>query len=292
MELKQLRYFKAIAEELHFQRAARKVNITQPALSHQIKTLEGELGLVLLQRDRKSVALSEAGKVFLDHVNKILNHLDRAIEETKETAGLEKQTLKIGTRFFINLQIITDSIIATKTKYPYIEIEQIDMPTNEVPDAVKEGLIDIGFTPSTIDHSALILKKVVEGYFSVVIHKDHELAQQDQIPVTSLKDQPLIFFHKALNPKLYKQCVGYFENAGFSPTIVMETNQVQTGLHMAADRKGFFFLANYVATDLPDALIVKKISGFDNYIDIKAVWHEDNKSQALNAYLQELRKLQ
>lgn len=291
MELKQLRYFKAVAEELHFQRAARKVNITQPALSHQMKTLEEELGVVLLERDRRSVALSEAGKVLLAHVNEVLHRLDRAVDEVKNAAGVEKQTLKIGTRFFINLKIIIDSIIATKALYPHIDIEQIDMPTNEVPDAVKEGTIDIGFTPAAIDHPALIVKKVIEGYFAVILAKGHALAHLDDVPITELKDQPLIFFDKALNPKLYKQCVGYFEDAGFNPKIVMETNQVQTGLRMAAEGQGLFFLANYVATDLPDDLTVKKITGFDNYIDIKAVWHEGNTSKALKVYLAELRKL-
>lgn len=291
MELRQFRYFKAVAEELHFQRAARKVNITQPSLSHQIKKLEDELGVTLLERDRKSVQLTPAGTVFLNHCDIVLKAVKQAVEQTKEAAGQEKLTLKMGTRFFINLPIFSNSVMAVRRVDPNITIEQIDMPTNEVEAAVKEGEIDIGFAPPTITHPALIARKVVEGHFVVVMPEDHVLAHDDSVEISALENQPLIFFDKALNPKLYQQCVGYFEQAGFQPRIVMETNQVQTGIRMASEGTGFFFAANYVVEDLPAGLVAQKISGFENKIAMFAVWHEDNKSRALSTYLAEMRKL-
>ena len=119
----------------------------------------------------------------------------------------------------------------------------------------------------------------------------HTLAQNEAVPIKDLKGQPLIFFDKALNPQLYNRCVGFFKDAGFQPKIVMETNQVQTGIRMAAEKEGFFFLANYVVEQLPDHLVARKISGFANEISMVAVWHENNKSRALKTYLQEMRKL-
>lgn len=291
MELRQLRYFKAVAEELHFQRAARKVNITQPSLSHQIKLLEEELDVTLLDRDRKSVSLTPAGEVFWEHCDTILASVTKAVDETKGAAGREKLTLKLGTRFFINLPIFATSVMATRKANPNITIEQIDMPTNEVADAIKEGTIDIGFTPAGIKHPALIVKKIIDGHFVVVMPKDHKLAQTKEVPIQKLKKQPLIFFDKALNPQLYNRCVGFFKDAGFEPQIVMETNQVQTGIRMAGDEMGFFFLANYVVENLPDHLTAKKISGFKNEVTVVAIWHENNKSKALKTYLDEMRKL-
>lgn len=289
MELRQLRYFKAVAEELHFQRAARRVNITQPSLSHQIKILEEELDVTLLERDRKSVSLTEAGQVFLQHANTILADIDQAIDATKAAAGQEKKALRIGTRFFIGLPIFSESVMKTKQADPSIEIEQIDMPTNEVEAAVKEGEIDIGFAPAGITHSALIVKKIIDGYFVVVMPDDHPLAQGETVDIKALQGEPLIFFDKALNPQLYQRCVGFFKDAGFTPKIVMETNQVQTGLRMTTEGSGFFFVANYVAEGLPAGLTAKKISGFDNTITMVAVWHENNKSRALQTYLKALR---
>lgn len=217
--------------------------------------------------------------------------VDQAARETREAAGQERLTLKLGTRFFINLPIFTTSVLATRKANPNITIDQIDMPTNEVENAVKEGEIDIGFAPAGIEHPALVVKKVVDGYFVVVMPDDHPLAQNDTVKITDLKDQPLIFFDKALNPKLYDRCIGFFEKKGFSPMIVMETNQLQSGLRMAADGTGFFFLASYAVENLPDHLVAKKISGFENKISMVAVWHENNTSKALKTYLAEMRKL-
>ncbi|MEM6821161.1 MAG: LysR family transcriptional regulator, partial [Verrucomicrobiota bacterium] len=167
-----MKYFKAVAEELHFQRAARRVNITQPSLSAQIKLIEEELDVTLLKRDRKSVQLTKAGKVFLKRCERILKAVDQAIDETRQAAGQEKLHLKLGTRFFINLPIFANSVMATRKANPNITIEQIDMPTNEVEAAVKEGEIDIGFAPAGITHPALIVRKIIDGYFVVVMPEE------------------------------------------------------------------------------------------------------------------------
>jgi DNA-binding transcriptional LysR family regulator len=290
MDLKQLRYFKAVAEELHFQRAARRVHLTQPALSHQMQRLEDELGVVLLVRDRRNVVLSKAGEVFLNHVRDILARLDQAVQATQDAAGLEPTTLRIGTTAYLNLAVIARSIVATRVAAPNLTIEQIEMPTNEVYHALKEGQIDIGFAPLPASHATLVVKKVVDGFWTVVVPEDHELAIYDEISIRALADRPLIFFDKALNPQLYDECMGLFDRAGFKPRIVLETKQVQTALRMVSDRVALYFVASYVISDLPPGLVYRKLSGFDNTISIGAVWHEANLSKSLEAYLRCLRK--
>jgi DNA-binding transcriptional LysR family regulator len=290
MEIKQLRYFKAVAEELHFQRAARRVHITQPALSHQMQRLEDELGVVLLVRDRKNVTLSEAGKVFLSHVRDILARLDQAVQATQDAAGLEPTTLRIGTSAYLNLAVIARSIVAARVAASNFTIEQIEMPTNEVYHALKEGQIDIGFAPLPATHASLVVKKVVDGFWTIVVPENHELAIDDEIPIKVLEDKPLIIFDKALNPQLYDRCMGLFDTAGFKPRIVLETKQVQTALRMVSERMALYFVASYVIADLPPGLVYRKLLGFDNKISIGAVWHEANLSKSLKAYLQYLRK--
>ena len=108
--------------------------------------------------------------------------------------------------------------------------------------------------------------------------------------IKKLEGEPLIFFDRALNPVLYQKCVTQFEDSGFSPNIVMETNQVSNGLSMVRDGMGFMFVASYVARDLDDSLIAVPISDFPP-ISVVAVWHEDNRSKALKTYLEQLRSL-
>ncbi|MEM0909795.1 MAG: LysR family transcriptional regulator [Pseudomonadota bacterium] len=289
MELRQLSYFKAVAEELHFQRAARRVHITQPSLSHQIKKLEDELDVKLLERDRKSVALTDAGKAFLKHCDAILRDVQSAIEETKEIAGKERVELKIGTRFFINLPEFTSRLIQLGNAHPNIEIIKVDMPTNEVELAVKEGEIDIGFAPGPFTHPSLKVKNLAQGYFVLVMNKEHHLAECDEIQIEQLKDVPLILFEESLNPALYQKCLAFFDNVDFSPNVVINVNQVQSGLTLASDGIGAYMVANYIVRSLQADLVARKIQFPDNQVSVSALWHEDNTSRALRAYLDLIR---
>lgn len=290
MNLNQLRYFKAVAEELHFQRAARMLNLSQPALSHQVKMLEEELGIVLLDRSRNHVELTGAGKFFVKRITFILEELSKAKKEVQAIAGMEQTSLKIGTIDYLNLDIVTNSIIATKIDYPDIAIEQIEIPTNEIYDAVKENEIDIAIGVESVVHPALLVKEITSGRWSVVMPNDHILVNQESILLKSLKDTPLIIFDKSLNPKLYHWWMENFKIAGFKPKIILETKQVQTALKTVKDGMALYIVASYIIQDLPESMVCKPLAGFDNKITIVAAWRRNNNSKALKMYLGKLRK--
>jgi DNA-binding transcriptional LysR family regulator len=290
MNLNQLRYFKAVAEVLHFQRAARQLNLTQPALSYQVKRLEEELGIVLLDRSRKHVELTDAGMIFLKRITFILEALDNAKKEAQYIAGMEQTSLKIGTIDYLNLDIVTKSVIATKVEHPNITIEKIEMPTNEIYDAVKESEIDIAIGPETVKHSALAIKKITSGRWSLVMPSDHVFANEESISLENLKDTPLIIFDKSLNPKLYNWWMENFKVAGFKPKIILETKQVHTALKTVKDGMALYIVASYIVEDLPESMVCKPLTGFDNKISIVAAWRRNNNSKALKIYLDKLRK--
>lgn len=290
MKLNQLRYFKAVAEELHFQRAARRLNLSQPALSHQLKMLEEELGIVLLDRSRNHVELTSAGKVFLKRITFILEELGKAKKEAQDIAGMEQTSLKIATIDYLNLDIMTKSVIATKVEYPNITVEQIEMPTNEIFDAVKENEIDIAIGPAPVEHPALLVKTITSGQWSVVIPNDHILANEESISLKNLKETPLIIFDKSLNPKLYNWWMENFKIAGFKPKIILETKQIQTALKTVKDGMALYIVASYIIKDLPESMVCKPLTGFDNKISIVAAWRRNNNSRALKIYLDKLRK--
>jgi len=291
VELRQLRYFKAIAEELHFQRAARKVHISQPTLSQQLKLLEEELDVTLVDRDRQSVQLTKAGTAFLASVSKVLADLENAKKEVQNIAGLEFQHLRIGTIDYINLDIVAKSIVEINLSNPNIDIEQVEMPTDEVYNALKEGEIDVAIGPLPVSHPSLVVKKIMTGTWSLVVSDDGELAQHDQIALSQLKNEPLIFFDKSLNPKMHRWWMETFEDNGVVPQIVFETKQVQTALKMVKDKMASYVVASYIVNDLPIGLKRIPLSGFDNQMAVGVVWHESNKSKTLKSYLDVLRKL-
>ena len=124
MELRQLRYYQAAAEEPHFQRAARRVNLSQPALSHQIKRLEEEVGVTLIDRSRNHAALTPAGEAFLSRAGEILAACDAALQEARDIGGVEPEVLRIGYVEFINLGAVARSIAAFRAANPNRKVEQ------------------------------------------------------------------------------------------------------------------------------------------------------------------------
>ncbi|MEM8821112.1 MAG: LysR family transcriptional regulator [Pseudomonadota bacterium] len=292
MELRQLRSFIAVAEELHFQRAARRVNISQPALSHQIKALEGEAGVTLLARDRRHVALTPAGEAFLARAREAVAAVDAAVREAREAAGEEPPELRIGFVSYLNLRVISRSIAALRAERPTVTVRQSEMPTAEVYAALKERQIDIGFGVLPVTHPTLKFRPVAEGHWSVVIGEDNPLlssADGGEMALASLSEQALVLFERGLNPPLYDAWMARFQNAGFEPRIVLETNQVQTGLDMARDGAAVFLVASYIVDPPPPDLRVFRLAGFENKIAIGAAWHEDNKTVLLADYLRHLR---
>ena len=291
MDLRQLRYFQATAEELHFQRAARRVNLTQPALSQQIKQLETELGVTLLDRDRRRVALTDAGRAFLARVTAILTACEDAVREAKEIGGREPQILRLGFVGYLNLSFVARSIAVLQAARPDAQIEQIEMPTPEVYAALKERRIDLGFAVLPATHPSLVARKVAEECWTVVVAASHDFAGRGSVPVAELEGRPLIVFDRSLNPPLYDAWIDRFADAGFTPTIALHTKQVQLGLTMAQEGVGLFLVASYIVPSLPADLVKVPLSGFDNKIGIAAAWHEDNRSGLLHAYLKEMRKV-
>ncbi len=289
MELRQLRYFQAAAEELHFQRAARRVNLSQPALSHQIKRLEEEVGVILIDRSRNHVALTPAGEAFLMRAREILTACHAALREARDIGGAEPEVLRIGYVEFINLGAVARSIAAFRAADPDRKVEQRDLHSAEAYAAVKEREIDVGFGVLPVTHPTLKFRKVADGWWGVLIAEEHAWAAQESLPIAELDGAPLILFDRALNPPLYDSWMTRFAEAGIAPNIVFTTKQVQTALTMVLDGGGLFLVASYVVHPVPAGFRLLRLTGFDNQIAVGAAWHEDNKTKLLADYLALLR---
>lgn len=289
MELRQLRYFQAAAEELHFQRAARRVNLSQPALSHQIKRLEEEVGVILIDRSRNHAALTPAGESFLVRAREILATCEAALREAREIGGAEPEVLRIGYVEFLNLGVVARSIAAFRAGDPTRQVEQRDLHSAEAYAALKEREIDIGFGILPVTHPTLKFRKVAEGWWGLIAPEGHAWAERESIPLAELDKAPLILFDRTLNPPLYDAWMARFADAGIAPNIVFTTKQVQTALTMAQDGSGFFLVASYIVEPLPAGFRLLRLTGFNNEIAIGAAWHEDNKTRLLADYLALLR---
>ncbi|MEM8755175.1 MAG: LysR family transcriptional regulator [Pseudomonadota bacterium] len=295
MDFRHFRSFIAVAEELHFQRAARRVNLSQPALSQQIKALEEEVGATLLARDRRNVSVTPAGEAFLLRAREVLDAAERAVRDAREAAGAEAAELRLGFVSYLNLRVVTRAVASFRAARPKVEIRNREMPAGEVYAALKEREIDLGIAVLPATHPTLKFRKVAAGFWTVVAAADHPLAARagdGDLPLEALRDQPLAIFERALNPPLFDAWMERFRGAGFEPRIALETNQVQTGLDMARDGELAFLVASYIVDPPPPDLVRLRLGGFDNAIEIGAAWREDDRSAVLAEFLRHLRRAQ
>src|SRR3954447_12041212 len=194
MELRHLRYFVAAAEELHFSRAAERLNISAPTLTQQIQVLEADLGVVLFRRTKRSVALTEAGRRFLEEARKTLRQAEQATLVAQQAARGEIGRLEIGYVTSAScLGLIPMLLAEFRRLNPYVDLQVHRMETVRQLAALDHGQIDLGFLrPPTRYPVGLTGTLVWRQPFIVAMPKDHPLAAEKRVRVSSLAGEPLI----------------------------------------------------------------------------------------------------
>ncbi|MGA2225931.1 MAG: LysR substrate-binding domain-containing protein [Syntrophobacteraceae bacterium] len=235
MELRHLRYFVTVAEELHFGRAAERLRIAQPPLSQQIRALEEELGVLLFSRTKRRVKLTAAGTAFAQEARKILEGADRAVLVAQRVARGEIGQLEVG---FISGAVygkVPSIFRLMRTRYPEVSLGLRELTTEEQIEAINANRLDVGLMrpPITVLES-LVVKVVAKEPLVAVLPKTHRLAGQKKIPVRALAGEPFLQVPRHITPRFYDQFVSICAQAGFFPQIVQEARTPQTIVSLVA----------------------------------------------------------
>jgi DNA-binding transcriptional LysR family regulator len=229
MELRHLRYFIAVAEELHFTKAAEKLHIAQPPLSQQIQQLEAELGVELFDRKTKrQVQLTEAGKVFLQEVQIILKQLEAAVELTQKAGRGETGKLQIGFTSLLIYDLLPLVLRKFRQQFPQVETVLVELTTSQQEQALRDSLINVGFAHPPLEDQTISSQCIYKETLIVALSTNHDLAQTEYVSVRSLFNEPLIMFPRYLAPGLYDRIMSLFEETDFKPNITQEAVQMQT----------------------------------------------------------------
>ena len=256
MEFRQLRYFVTIAQELHFGRAAERLDITQPALSKQIRVLEQELQIELFTRTKRSVKLTPAGKVFFVEAQQLLERAENAIALARSTASGEVGRLTIGFTATATYTVLPKLIRRFRSRYPQVEIETIELSTEAQVTAIDREEIDIGFLHPPVDTRGLELRSLLSEEFVAVLPREHPLASKKSLSLSDLKQEHFILHSRAEGPHLYDEFLKLCHQAGFEPKIkaVKKANSHQSRICFVAAGIGVTFvpagLQNAIASDL------------------------------------------
>jgi DNA-binding transcriptional LysR family regulator len=264
MELRQLQYFVAVAEERHFGRAAQRLHMSQPPLSIQIKGLEAELGVRLLNRSTRQVTLTDAGRTFLERARAILS----AVEEAKGAARSVEQgmqgRLRVGFISSATLSLLPPSIRLFRERYGGVELELKELTSAQQIDALYEDEIMVGLVRLPLRAPGIRLEPVLEERLVVALPSDHALEEFDRVPLEAIADLPLIFFTRQLIPGFHAQIVELFQRVGAFPKVAQHAVHLQTIVGLVASGIGIAILPSsaervsregvvYRALDVPDA---------------------------------------
>lgn len=251
MELRHLRYFVAVAEELSFTRAAERLHIGQPPLSQQVQALEEEIGAILFDRTRRTIRLTEAGRVFLEDAQRVLALAANAAATARRVELGEIGQLKIGFTKSTAFTPLFPKIINTyRTRFPNVKLILQEMSTMRQVSAFADYSLDIGFIrpPETDSPLPLSLTTLQTHRLSVLLPEGHVLEKRPSISVHDLKDEEFIMFPRdegtTLNPQIYGLCA----KAGFTPKVAMEAREAVTIIGLVAAGCGITILPDLFNT--------------------------------------------
>jgi DNA-binding transcriptional LysR family regulator len=225
MELRHVRYFLAVADELHFGRAAARVHVAQPALSRQIRALEAEMGLTLFVRDRRRVALTSAGTAFLDQAKSLLEHVDRAVEAARRAARGELGLLRIGYVPAVAGTGLPEIVRSFRKRFPGVEVRLQEMNPAMQIEAVLGNRVDVGFVRGPTHESAVAVQTVFEEPFVAALPDGHPLGCHKRIGLAMLAGEPFVLQARSRGPGSHDQILAICRGAGFSPRVVQEGSQ-------------------------------------------------------------------
>lgn len=280
MELRHLRYFIAVAEELHFGRAAQVLGISQPPLSQQIQALEQELGARLFERTNRRVELSEAGRLFLEEARQVLAQVDKAADVARRAQLGELGEMKIGfTSSAPFNSSIPKAIYSFRQRFPAVHLNLKEMSSHDVADALLDERIEVGLMRPLPLPESLIATELFREPLVAVLNAAHPLAQGSEqgVHLADLAHEPFVFFPRSYGSGLHAQLLSLARQAGFSPHFAQEAGEVMTIIGLVSAGLGVSVLPASFQRMRIDGVVYRTLLDAEA---VTAVWLVQRREQA------------
>ena len=243
IELRHLRYFIAVAEELHFGHAAARLNISQPPLSQQIQLLEQQVGARLLARTNRSVALTPAGRQFLTDSRQILSQVDDAAARASRLHQGQSGELRVGfTSSAPFIKAVSDTLSTFRRRYPDVHLQTREINTREQIAPLHEGTLDLGLMRNTTLPETLAWEVILREPLLAMVPCDHPLAGQTAVSLSELAREPFVFFDPHVGTGLYDDILGLLRRYDLVPRIAQEVGEAMTIIGLVAAGLGVSIL--------------------------------------------------
>jgi DNA-binding transcriptional LysR family regulator len=289
MELRQLRYFQAVAEEGHFGRAARRLRMAQPPLSRAVQQLERELGLTLFDRTRRRIELTPAGRALLAQVDRVFASVDQAIDQARRASVGEVGRIAIGYPSSVAFGGMTELLKAFRARSPSVGMVVRELWPQAQVDGLKDGSLDVGFLRGPLDEPALASRVVRRERMVVALPRGHALVARKRISIESLAEEPFIISPRPRGPAYFDQVMRLCHDAGFTPRIVQEAPQLDVVSFIAAGF-GLALLPASVRDARRPGVVFRPLVGSPR-ADLLVAWRPDESSPVVRDFLETVERV-
>jgi DNA-binding transcriptional LysR family regulator len=289
MELRHLRYFLAVAETLHFGRAAQQLRIAQPSLSHQILQLESELQTKLFERSNRRVRLTDSGRLFLEESREILEHTDRAALLARTGKPRETGQVRVGFDYWADWRKLCKGVRRFGKAYPEVHIQLFNMSSSHQITALHEARIDVGFVRPPVADPRLYSEDLLAEPFVLALAENHRRARQKRIALPSVREEPFIVAQRESLPILYDLTFQLFHDAGFMPKVRHEVDYPGMVLGLVAAGVGISLVPLSVSQIQSADVRSVRLQRSPRILATTLVWRRDNASPRLDAFLKAVR---
>jgi DNA-binding transcriptional LysR family regulator len=291
MELRHLRYFVTVAEELHFGNAARRLNIAQPPLSQQIRQLERELGVSLLDRTKRGVQLTDAGKVFLEKSREILAEVERARETARQVSRGEAGRIIIGFTGSTMYDLLP-LLHSYRDKYPLVDVVLRRMGSTEQAESLHKGAIHVGLLCTPVDSNSLNFIPIRQQRLMAVLPQSHPLAsRQSPIAVHELKEDAFIISPREAGSSYHDVVLNTCHQAGFVPKIAMEAYEFETIVALVSIGVGVALLPHSFQEFQVQGVVYKELEESYCMLETSVAWRRDEKSCVVKRFIDMVRSM-
>jgi DNA-binding transcriptional LysR family regulator len=284
IEIRQLRYFQAVAEELHFGRAAARVAIAQPALSRQVQQLEAAIGTPLLRRTQRRVELLPAGALLLERTRMILHELEHAAIDARRTGAGELGRLSVGFIHSSTYGLLPSIIGRFRELYPAIELELHEMPITGQHEALLRGVIDVGLLRVQRASAELEVVPIMEDPLVLALPAMHPLAQRKALKLRAVADDPFVMFGKGASALFHERIQAMCERAGFQPKVVQNATQIHTVVGLVGAGLGVAIVPLTARNLHPEQVRFVRLSDPPEHVHVALAWRRGHETPAIRSF--------
>jgi DNA-binding transcriptional LysR family regulator len=283
-ELRHLRYFVAVAEELNFSRAATRLHMAQPPLSVAIRQLERELGTDLFVRTTREVRLTEAGRLLLDGARRTLAEADRAVATARRAGAGELGQLKVAYSWSARFETLPAIGRAFRVRHPDVELVAQEMWNVSMAPALLDGTVDVAVALCPELGPDLADEVIRSEPLVALLAAGHPLAGETAISVEALSEESLVLFPRAIAPRLHDAMIDVCRQAGFEPRLRNDALHTIWALGVAAEIPFVGLAPRTVASDLPEGIVAVPVSGPAGALETRLLWRADDPSPVVEAF--------